>query len=78
LEGTPKAIGIGAYDYVAKPISPQKVINLATCTLTQKAWTIHRVSDLASISECCSGNSKPAHRSAGNNGAKNFRRREKS
>ena len=73
-----EAIRLGAYDYVAKPISPQKVVDLATCALTKKAWTIHRVSDLASISECCPPNSRPVHRLAGNNGAKNFRRREKS
>jgi len=46
-----EAVRLGVYDYVAKPISPQEIICLASCALTQKSWTIHRTSDLAGVSE---------------------------
>jgi DNA-binding NtrC family response regulator len=46
-----EAVRLGAYDYVAKPVGPQDVINIADAAITRKKWALRRVpekSDAAS------------------------------
>jgi len=42
LEGAIEAIKQGAYDYLAKPLPPNEVIQAASGALNQKRWTVHR------------------------------------
>ena len=37
-----EAVRLGAYDYLAKPIGPDDVINVANGAMTQKKWALHR------------------------------------
>lgn len=64
-----EAVRLGAYDYVAKPVSSQEIVSLATLALTQKAWTIHRTSELAGV-DCGSAYCIAARGSASNGRAK--------
>ena len=45
IETAKEAVRLGAYDYLAKPIGPDDVINVANGAMTQKKWALHR--DLA-------------------------------
>src|SRR3990170_251978 len=38
-----EAVRLGAYDYVAKPVGPQDVINVTDGATTRKHWALHRV-----------------------------------
>ena len=38
-----EAVRLGAYDYVAKPVGPQDVINLADSAAKRKRWALRRV-----------------------------------
>ena len=38
-----EAVRLGAYDYVAKPVGPQDVINAADGAMTRKQWALRRV-----------------------------------
>ncbi len=38
-----EAVRLGAYDYVAKPVGPQDVINIADAAITRKKWALRRV-----------------------------------
>ena len=40
-----EAVRLGAYDYVAKPVGPQDVINVTDGAITRKHWALHRVPD---------------------------------
>ena len=42
-----EAVRLGAYDYVAKPVGPQDVINVTDSAMTRKQWALHRVPDAA-------------------------------
>ena len=42
-----EAVRLGAYDYVAKPMAPEQLCNLTNGAMTQKQWTLHRVTDPA-------------------------------
>ena len=42
IETAKEAIRLGAYDYLAKPLPPNEVIQAATGALNQKRWTVHR------------------------------------
>ena len=42
-----EAVRLGAYDYVAKPVGPQDVINVTDSAMTRKQWALHRVPDTA-------------------------------
>lgn len=42
-----EAVRLGAYDYVAKPVGPQDVINVTDGAITRKQWALHRVPDTA-------------------------------
>ncbi len=37
-----EAVRLGAYDYLAKPVGPDEVINVANGAMTQKKWSMHR------------------------------------
>ena len=42
IETAKEAVRLGAYDYLAKPIGPDDVINVANGAMTQKKWALHR------------------------------------
>ena len=42
IETAKEAVRLGAYDYLAKPVGPDEVINAANGAVTQKRWTLHR------------------------------------
>jgi two-component system response regulator AtoC len=41
IETAKKAVQLGAYDYLAKPVGPADVIDAAGRAMTQKKWTLH-------------------------------------
>jgi DNA-binding NtrC family response regulator len=45
VDNAKEAVRLGAYDYVAKPVGPQDVINVTDAAITRKQWAMHRVSD---------------------------------
>jgi len=38
-----EAVRLGAFDYVAKPVGPQEVIDVTDAAMTRKRWALHRV-----------------------------------
>ena len=42
-----EAVRLGAYDYLAKPIGPQDVINVTDSAITRKTWALQRIPDTA-------------------------------
>jgi len=42
IETAKEALRLGAYDYLAKPVGPDDVINVANGAMTQKKWALHR------------------------------------
>lgn len=42
VETAKEAIRLGAYDYLAKPVAPDQVIDVTEGALRQKEWTLHR------------------------------------
>lgn len=43
VDSAKEAVRLGAYDYVAKPVGPQDVINVTDGAMTRKQWALHRV-----------------------------------
>jgi len=43
VDSAKEAVRLGAYDYVAKPVGPQDVINVTDGAITRKQWALHRV-----------------------------------
>jgi DNA-binding NtrC family response regulator len=43
VDSAKEAVRLGAYDYVAKPVGPQDVINVADAAMTRKQWALRRV-----------------------------------
>jgi DNA-binding NtrC family response regulator len=41
IETAKEAVRLGAYDYLAKPVGPDDVINVANGAMTQKKWALH-------------------------------------
>ena len=41
IESAKEAVRLGAYDYLAKPVGPDDVINAAHNAMRQKEWTLH-------------------------------------
>jgi DNA-binding NtrC family response regulator len=41
IETAKEAVRLGAYDYLAKPVGPDDVINATTDAMTQKKWALH-------------------------------------
>lgn len=42
IETAKEAVRLGAYDYLAKPVGPDDVINVANGAMTQKKWAAHK------------------------------------
>ena len=42
IETAKEAVRLGAFDYLAKPVGPDDVINVANGALMQKRWALHR------------------------------------
>jgi len=42
VETAKEAVRLGAFDYLAKPIGPDEVINVANGAMTQKKWSLHQ------------------------------------
>ena len=42
VETAKEAVRLGAYDYLAKPIGPDEVINVANGAMTQKKWALRK------------------------------------
>jgi DNA-binding NtrC family response regulator len=49
VDSAKEAVQLGAYDYLAKPVGPQDVINITDGALTRKQWALHRVPDEANV-----------------------------
>ena len=43
VDSAKEAVRLGAFDYVAKPVGPQDVINVTDGAITRKQWALHRV-----------------------------------
>jgi DNA-binding NtrC family response regulator len=41
IESAKEAVRLGAYDYLAKPVGPEDVINAASGAVMQKKWALH-------------------------------------
>lgn len=41
IETAKEAVRLGAYDYLAKPVGPDEVINAANGAMMQKRWALH-------------------------------------
>lgn len=42
IDAAKEAVRLGAYDFLAKPVGPDEVINVASGAMTQKRWALHR------------------------------------
>jgi len=42
VETAKEAVRLGAFDYLAKPVGPDDVINVANGAMTQKKWALHQ------------------------------------
>jgi len=42
IETAKEAVRLGAYDYLAKPVGPDEVINAANGAMRQKRWALHK------------------------------------
>ena len=42
IDTAKEAVRLGAYDYLAKPLGPDEVINVANGAMTQKKWALHK------------------------------------
>lgn len=40
IETAKEAVRLGAYDYLAKPVGPDEIINVANGAMTQKKWAL--------------------------------------
>ena len=45
VDSAKEAVRLGAYDYVAKPVGPQEVINVTDGAITRKQWALRRLPD---------------------------------
>ena len=43
VDSAKQAVRLGAYDYVAKPVGPQDVINVTDGAITRKQWALRRI-----------------------------------
>ena len=42
VDSAKEAVTLGAYDYLAKPVGPDEVINAANGAMLHKRWALHR------------------------------------
>jgi DNA-binding NtrC family response regulator len=45
LESAKEALSLGAYDYLAKPVGPDQVIDAANAAMLHKRWALHSDSE---------------------------------
>jgi len=45
VDSAKESVRLGAHDYVAKPVGPQEVINVADSARRRKQWALRRVSE---------------------------------
>ncbi len=45
VDSAKEAVRLGAYDYIAKPVAPQDVINVTDSAITHKHWALHPMPD---------------------------------
>ena len=43
VDSAKEAVRLGAFDYVAKPVGPQEVVDLASAAMARKGWALHRL-----------------------------------
>jgi DNA-binding NtrC family response regulator len=53
VDSAKEAVRLGAFDYVAKPVGPQDVINLTGGAITRKRWALHRVPEAGAANSAC-------------------------
>jgi DNA-binding NtrC family response regulator len=41
IETAKQAVALGAYDYLAKPVGPEQVIDASTAAMQHKRWALH-------------------------------------
>lgn len=46
LESAKRAVMLGAYDYLAKPVGPDEVVHATSNALTHKRWRLHQDVDV--------------------------------
>ena len=49
VDSAKEAVRLGAYDYVAKPVGPQDVINVTDGAITRKQWALRRMPDESDV-----------------------------
>jgi len=49
VDSAKEAVRLGAYDYIAKPVGPQDVINVTDGAITHKYWAMRPVPDTGSF-----------------------------
>ena len=47
VDSAKEAVRLGAFDYLAKPMAPQDVINVTDSAITHKNWALQRMPDIA-------------------------------
>jgi DNA-binding NtrC family response regulator len=47
IETAKQAVALGAYDYLAKPVGPEQVIDASTAAMQHKRWAMHSEGDAA-------------------------------
>jgi DNA-binding NtrC family response regulator len=60
IETAKEAVRLGAYDYLAKPLSPVELIKAATEALTHKRWALRADSDREDDHDCGPTAGRPA------------------
>ena len=40
VDSAKEAVALGAYDYLAKPVGPEEIINVATAAIQHKKWAL--------------------------------------
>jgi len=43
VDSAKQAVQLGAYDYIAKPVGPQDVVNITDRAMTRKQWALRRL-----------------------------------
>ena len=43
VDSAKEAVRLGAYDYLAKPVGPQDVVNVTDSAITRKTWALQRI-----------------------------------
>ena len=49
VDSAKEAVRLGAYDYLAKPVGPQDVINVTDSAITRKTWALQRIPEAAGL-----------------------------